>query len=92
MYLGVPCVTSYNGGTSWIAEDQKTALFFPPGDAVMCAHQIGRIFRERELDRRLSVQARSAGVKRHNPESVVQRQVQIYQQIVGKIFNQCCDI
>lgn len=84
MYLGVPCVTSYNGGTSWIAEDQKTALFFPSGDAVMCAHQIGRIFRERELVRRLSVQARSAGMKRHDPESVVHRQKAIYQEIVGK--------
>jgi hypothetical protein len=58
----------------------------------MCAHQIGRIFRERELGRRLSVQARSAGMKRHDPESVVQRQDAIYQQIVGKTFNHCCDI
>lgn len=84
MYLGVPCVTSYNGGTSWIAEDQKTALFSPSGDAVTCAHQIGRIFRERELRRRLSVQARSAGMKRHDPENVVRRQKAIYQEIVGK--------
>jgi len=44
----------------------------------MCAHQIGRIFRERELGRRLSVQARSAGMKRHDPESVIQRQDAIY--------------
>lgn len=55
MYFGVPCVTSFTGGTSWIAEDGKTALFFSPGDAVMCSHQIGRIFRGRELGRRLSV-------------------------------------
>ena len=92
MYLGVPCVTSYNGGTSWIAKDQKTALFFPPGDAVTCAHQIGRIFRERELGRRLSVQARSAGMKRHDPKTVVQRQDAIYQQIMGKTSNYACDI
>jgi len=92
MYLGVPCVTSYNGGTSWIVEDQKTALFFSPGDTVMCAHQIGRIFRECELGRRLSVQARSAGLKRHDPERVVQGQVEIYQQIMEKTFNYGCDI
>ena len=92
MYLGVPCVTSYNGGTSWIAEDQKTALFFPPGDAVMCAHQIGRIFRERELGQRLSVQARSAGMKRHDPESVVQRRDVIYQQIMEGQHDHSYDI
>ncbi len=58
----------------------------------MCAHQIGRIFRERELGRRFSVQARSAGMKRHDTESVVRRQKAIYQEIVGKTFNYCCDI
>lgn len=81
MCLGMPCITSYNGGTSWIAEDGKNALFFPPGDAVMCAHQIGRLFRERELGHRLSVNARGAGLKRHNLESIVGRQQDIYQVI-----------
>ena len=84
MYLGVPCVTSFSGGPSWIAEDGKTALFFPPGDAVMCAYQIGCIFRQQELRHRLSAHARAAGLKRHDHESIVRRQVQIYQQIVGK--------
>jgi len=81
MYLGVPCVTSYSGGTSWIAENGKTALFFPPGDAVMCAYQIGRILREHDLGRRLSEHARQAGLKRHAPEKIFQRQYDIYKQI-----------
>ena len=92
MYLGMPCVTSFSGGPSWIAEDGKTALFFPPGDAVMCAHQIGCIFRKQELCHRLSVHARAAGMKRHDPESVVRRQDAIYQQIMKKTFNYDCDI
>ncbi|HAW09324.1 MAG TPA: hypothetical protein DCW42_09235 [Bacteroidetes bacterium] len=78
IYLDVPCVTSFNGGTSWIAEDEETAVFFPPGDAVMCAHQISRIFRDRDLVGRLSANARAEGLKRHNIESITARQYAIY--------------
>jgi len=84
MYLGVPCVTSYNGGISWLAEDGKTALFFPPGDVVMCAYQIGRVFRERELNCHLSEHARVAALKRHDPNTIFQRQHEIYQEVISK--------
>ncbi len=50
----------------------------------MCVHQIGRIFRERDLGRRLSVQARMVGIKRHDLESIIQQQTEIYQQICVK--------
>jgi len=84
MYLGVPCVASYNGGISWIAEDGRTALFFPPGDAVMCAYQLGRIFRERSLGYRLSESSRETGLKRHAFQAIIQRQIEIYQQTNNK--------
>ncbi len=86
MFLGMPCVTSYNGGTSWIAEDEKTALFFSPGDEVMCAHQISRIFRDPELSHNLSKNARESGLKRHNIESIVQRQNRIYHKILEQML------
>jgi glycosyltransferase involved in cell wall biosynthesis len=91
MYLGVPCVTSFNGGTSWIAEDGKTALFFPPGDVVMCAHLIGSIFRERELGHSLSVNSRVTGLKRHNLEDITSRQYDIYQEISRTIIRSQSD-
>lgn len=47
----------------------------------MCAYQIGRIFRERELSCHLSTHARTAGLKRHNLESIVRRQLDIYKEL-----------
>ena len=85
MYLGVPCVTSFTGGTSWIAEDNASALFYIPGDAVMCAHQIIRIFSEPELRTNLSTYAREAGLKRHNLNTIAQKQLVIYNRIIHNI-------
>jgi glycosyltransferase involved in cell wall biosynthesis len=82
MYLGVPCVTSFTGGTSWIAEDNNNALFYTTGDAVMCAHQIVRVFNEPELRNRLSTNAREAGLKRHNLNRIVQEQLAIYKKML----------
>src|SRR6266496_3489824 len=43
LFLGVPSVVSFTGGTSYLAKDEDTALFFPPGDHVMCAYQVERL-------------------------------------------------
>ena len=82
-FLGVPCVTSYCGGTSWLATDEKEALFYPPGDAVMCAYQIGRIFDSTALGCNLSSHSRKAGLVRHDIVTNSQRMMNIYQQVMN---------
>ncbi len=82
MYLGVPCVSSFNGGTSWIGKDEETVLFFQPGDSVMCAHKISRILRESQLACYLSKNARELGLRRHNPKTIIERQMFIYNEII----------
>jgi glycosyltransferase involved in cell wall biosynthesis len=83
MYLGVPCVTSFTGGTSWIGEEGSTALFYPPGDFVMCAHQICRVFNRPEISANLSLNAREVAMKRHNIDSIVQKQLLIYRKVMS---------
>lgn len=82
MYLGVPCVTSFTGGTSWIAKDNTNALFYSAGDAVMCAHQIARIFNDSKLRNKLSNSAREAALKRHNIDRITEKQLLIYKKVI----------
>jgi glycosyltransferase involved in cell wall biosynthesis len=86
MYLGVPSVTSFTGGTSWIAKDNTHALFYTPGDEMMCAHQINRIFSESDLRYKLSFSAREAGLKRHDIKRIAQEQYEIYKNVIGDIL------
>ena len=42
--IGVPTVASFAGAMPELAIHEKTALFFPPGDAAMCANAIEKYF------------------------------------------------
>ena len=82
MLLGVPTVVSFTGGTSFLARDEESALFFPPGDVEMCAYQAERLIKERDLAERLSCQARNIAQVRHDPKQVLQRQLTTYHQVL----------
>ena len=82
MLLGVPCVVSFVGGTSYLARDDDSALFFPPGDAEMCAHQVARVLEDRELAQKMSQRSREIAVVRNNTQAIVQNQLAIYRKIV----------
>lgn len=58
MHVGTPTVASFTGGTAHLGRDEETCLFFPPGDTPMCAYQIERVLKNRELAERLSARAR----------------------------------
>lgn len=82
MLLGVPTVVSFTGGTSFLARDEESALFFSPGDAEMCAFQAERLIKDRDLAERLSFQARDIAQVRHDPQRVLQRQITTYRQVL----------
>lgn len=84
MQVGVPLVTSFNGGTAWLARDEESALFYQAGDEVMCAHQLWRILTDPELAERLSVKGRKIAGSRNNPEEIVSNQLQIYRRVLGE--------
>lgn len=84
MMLGVPAVVSYTGGTSWLAADEVSALFFPPGDAEMCAFQLERTLEDKALATRLSAAARETAKRRHDPNTVIMNQLGIYRQAIAE--------
>jgi len=80
MLIGTPIVASFTGGTAYLGRDEETCLFFPPGDAVMCAYQLERALSDQKLAMRLSRRGRAVAATRHNLNQIVQRQVQIYRE------------
>jgi glycosyltransferase involved in cell wall biosynthesis len=78
MILGVPSVVSYAGGLACLAQDNESALYFPPGDAVMCAFQMARLLEDRTLAQGLSRAARKTGLTRNDPEKITSNQLEIY--------------
>jgi glycosyltransferase involved in cell wall biosynthesis len=82
MQIGVPLVTSFTGGTAWLAKDEESALFYPAGDEVMCAHQLWRILDDPELAERLSKKGREVADSRNDPEKIVLNQLSIYRRIL----------
>lgn len=82
LYLGVPTVSAHTGGAAWLARDEESALFFSPGDEVMCAYQIERILTNQELAEKLSHNARTIALARNNSETIVKKQLEIYHQVI----------
>ncbi len=85
MLVGVPVVVSYAGAMPELADDGESALFFPPGDESLCAWQLDRIFSDQDLASRLSQNARQTGLSRNDPLTVVERQIGIYNDILGSV-------
>lgn len=81
MIVGTPTVVAYNGGTSHIARDRDSALFFPPGDEAMCANLVAELLLDRQLAERISRNAREIALHRNRLRSVVENQIQIYRQV-----------
>jgi glycosyltransferase involved in cell wall biosynthesis len=83
MMVGIPIVASFTGGMAHLGSDEQTALFFAPGDAVMCAHQLERIINDKILAARLSRKEREVAFARHDPEKILTNQLKIYRDIVS---------
>ena len=81
MFLGVPCVTTFTGGTSYLAKDETSALFFPVGDVEMCAYQIQRLLSDSALAHKISQNGRRVGLERNNLLKITDQQTSIYSSI-----------
>ena len=83
MFLGVPVVTSFSGGTAWLGKDEDTALFYPAGDEIMCAHQLWRVLSDSKLAEDLSRRGRETALARNDPRKIAENQVQIYRSVLN---------
>ncbi|PVD52654.1 glycosyl transferase [Terrimonas sp.] len=84
MIVGVPSVVSYSGAMPELADHNKSALYFPTGDFMSCAWQVEKILTDKTLCEKLSVAARATGIKRNDPDDIVNNQLRIYNEIIGK--------
>lgn len=82
MAIGTPVVVSYAGGIPSLGKDEESCLFFPPGDEAMCAYQLERVMTDKKLAQRLSLESRKVAVVRNDRQRIVQRQLEIYQQVL----------
>jgi len=75
--LGVPTVASFAGGMPELATHEETALFFTPGDIVMCANSIERFFTNKELIQKISCKAYNEKRNKKNAD-IALTQLSIY--------------
>jgi glycosyltransferase involved in cell wall biosynthesis len=82
--VGAPVAASYAGGIPSLGRDEDSCIFFPPGDEAMCAHQLERLLTDHDLAARLSRRAREIASQRHDRESLVRWQLDIYRKVIAQ--------
>lgn len=55
--VGVPTVISFSGAMPELAIHEKTALFFPPGDALICSNALEKFIVDKEYAKLISQNA-----------------------------------
>lgn len=84
MLIGVPCVAAFTGGTTHLAIDGQSALFFAPNDDSWCATQLERTLTSPSLASSLSDRAYLTARQRHDPERIAARQAQLYRTLIAR--------
>lgn len=82
LYCGVPSVVSFSGAMPELAENNKSAIYFPPGDVEMCANAIRQIFVDKSLAIKLSNEAYNSKRNKHKMENI-KSQIEIYKFILN---------
>ncbi len=82
MMVGTPCVASYVGGVSDMAEDGKEALFYRNDDPKLLAWNIKRIFDNDELALSLSEAGKKKALITHDAEKNAQMLIDAYTDIL----------
>lgn len=80
--FGMPCVASYTSALTELIEDEKTGLFFPVGDDMVCASRIIRLLLDADLSNRISKNASEEFRAKINPKRIADQQVSIYKSML----------
>lgn len=83
MTIGTPSVISYAGAMPELAEPNKEALFFTPGDYKSCACLITKLLNDSVLSQHISIHAQLRAATRNTDNKTVERQVSIYREILS---------
>ena len=75
--VGAPTVTSFSGALPELATHEKTTLFYPPGDAIMCASAIRKFFDNKIYASKISQNAYDEKKENHKIK-IANSQLEIY--------------
>ena len=89
MILGIPSITSYNGGVSDMALDGHSALFYRAEDPVLLAGRIKEIFDNDKLALKLSLNARKQALETHDPIKNRDKLLNAYKNIINGVTYTC---
>lgn len=81
--VGAPTVTSFSGALPELAIHEKTTLFYPPGDAIMCASAISKFFDNESYASMISQNAYDEKKRKHK-EKIINPQLDIYRKLLKK--------
>lgn len=81
MMIGTPCIASYVGGNMDMLNHNEEGFLYCYNEPYMLAEYIRQIFESDELAIKFSKCARKTAMKRHNPISLVDRLLGIYDDI-----------
>jgi glycosyltransferase involved in cell wall biosynthesis len=83
MLLGVPVIATLVGGTPTILQNNIEGSMVQDGDPIALAGTIKELAGSPEKQRTFSANARQKATARHNPKSVVERLMVIYNSIIN---------
>lgn len=84
MSLGIPILASRVGGLAEVLEDERTGLFFPPGDVERLTQLIRLVHSQPQLCERLGEQAREMQRARFSLEVMTERYMRIYREALAE--------
>lgn len=82
MLIGMPCITTYAGGTGSLLNHNKEGLLIQDGDPWVMAGAIKELLNKPEQATKLGINARTKALQRHNTQSVVAEVINVYNKIV----------
>ncbi|WP_277121839.1 glycosyltransferase [Bacteroides ndongoniae] len=82
--LGTPLISTFAGAIPELGKDRESILFYQPGDYRICAARMIELIENPELADTLSRNAVSFNRHKHNPNDVLQCQLNIYHDIMNR--------
>ena len=79
MLIGMPCISTYVGGTPSLLTDKQDGILIQDGDPWSMAGAILELFQDPDLAQKYGQKARERALIRHNPERIVNDLINIYQ-------------
>lgn len=81
--VGVPSIISYAGAMPELAENYKSGIIFSPGDYTICASKMIELINNPILAKKMSKNATAIANERNNNNIVLEKQLEIYNQILN---------